>query len=212
MNHNISLYTAGMAQGCLRYVGLEVNCGFTRTAICEPTETRVTARSLTPGKEHLSFKLCSSPTQMNRTSTTVDAMDHSLIATARKSLTTSTKGGIPKNLDRSMNNSFQWSTGRLYQCTKNNHTMANCEACRDEFYHHQEHYPQGPYFKPEPVVSVDVQELHRLEKRKATRKVVAEMNASFSEGHSTLRSQLLLWNMGKSLYKRSQLQMRGSRS
>ena len=112
-----------MAQGCLRYVGLEVNCGFTRTAICEPTETRVTARSLTPGKEHLSFKLCSSPTQMNRTSTTVDAMDHSLIATARKSLTTSTKGGIPKNLDKSMNNSFQWSTGRLYQCTKNRITQ-----------------------------------------------------------------------------------------
>jgi len=156
-----------MAQGCLRYVGLEVNCGFTRTAIREPTETRVTARPLTPGKEHLSFKLCSSPTQsiakMNRTSTTMDAMDHSLITTARKSLTTSTKGGIPKNLDKSMKSSFQSSTGRLCQCTKKqNHTMANCEACRDEFYRHQEHYPQGPYFKPEPVVSVDMQELHRL--------------------------------------------------
>jgi len=125
VNHNISLYTAGMAQGCLRYVGLEVNCGFTRTAIREPTETRVTARPLTPGKEHLSFKLCSSPTQsiakMNRTSTTMDAMDHSLITTARKSLTTSTKCGIPKESRQEYEKQFSvvnWKALPVHKKTK----------------------------------------------------------------------------------------------
>ena len=63
---------------------------------------------------------------------------------------------------------------------KKSHTMAKCEACRDEYYHHQQKYPQGPYFNPMPVLSVDVPELHRLGKAKGTRKLLAEMNDSFS--------------------------------
>ena len=180
-----------MAQGCLRYVGLEVNCGFARTAIRELTNRNKGNSKVTDTRKRASefqtlfesnTKYCANELYFNDNGRNGSQFDRD----CTKVLNHFHQRWNPKESRQEYEKQFSmvnWKALPVHK--KQNHTMANCEACRDEFYHHQEHYPQGPYFKPEPVVSVDVQKLHRLGERKATRKVLAEMNASFSEAFNT---------------------------
>ena len=171
-----------MAQSCLRYITLEVNCGFSRTAIRELTNRNKRSRNDidTPTRALEFQKLFKDCPKYCQNGSVVDTMTmvHSLIVTVKKSFYTFTRSGIPKNLRLTMKNNFQLKTGRPCLCTKRR--VMQWPNVKHEYYHHQQKYPQGPHFDPVPIVSVDVQELHRLGKAKGTRKVLVEMYDSFS--------------------------------
>ena len=112
-----------MAQSCLRQATLVVNCGFSRTAIRELTNrNKGNSKGIDIQTRAMNFKTYSrivqSTVKMSHTLTAVDTMDHSLIVTVQRSFSTSTKSGIPKNLELTMRSNFQSKTGRLCLCTK----------------------------------------------------------------------------------------------
>ena len=69
----------------------------------------------------------------------------------------------------------------LTQHKKQGHTLAMCKPCRDDHFSLQTKFPQGPYFEPQPVLTINTDEMKQLGKCHATRKVFAELNSSFSE-------------------------------
>lgn len=61
------------------------------------------------------------------------------------------------------------------------HTISNCKACHNEHSALQIKFPQGPYYIPQPLVTIDMQELEQLGEKEGTRKAFREVNDTFSQ-------------------------------
>ena len=46
-------------------------------------------------------------------------------------------------------------------------------------------FPQGPYYNPQPLITIDTEKLEQLGEKEGTRKAFNEVNAAFSEVFNT---------------------------
>lgn len=175
-----------MAQSCLRHITVEVNCGFSRTAIRELTNRNKGCSNDSDAQNRALefqnlFKDCPKYFHNGSYFDSCGYNGSQFDRDCKSVLLHFHKKWHPKESRLDYEKQFSIENWKALPTHKQKgHTMAKCEACRDEYYHYQQNYPQGPHFNPVPILSVDVQELHRLGKAKGTRKVLAEMNASFS--------------------------------
>ena len=177
-----------MASNCVRYVTLDFNCGFARTAVRQLTPKIHGTKIFDKQKRAEEFKqLFSACPEYGFPDSYFDddsnAHGSLFNRDCDKILKIWSKRWNPTESRQQYEQVFsieKWKTLTNQQA----HTLAKCKACQVLHYNDQLAFPQGPYFE-KPLIIRSTEELQSLGTKHGTIKTLAEVNTAFSNIFNT---------------------------
>ena len=163
---------------------LEVNCGYARCAMRELTPKNRHQRKDNHAKAEEYHTLFEDCPEYGFPSHYFEAQHNGSLFERHctKVISIWSKKWHPKEAREKYESTF--STDRwkaMITQEKQKHRLTNCIQC---FKHHQEEqmsFPQGPYFDPEPVVTVNTSLLSSLGKKKGTTEALKHLDTAFHQ-------------------------------
>lgn len=173
-----------MAETSRNYIRLEFNCGFARCAVCTlTTKDRNTAtdkQQRMTGFQDL-FKDCPNygirPSYFEVKSTGISTFN----CHCAEIIEGWNRKWHPSENRKQYESTFSVANWKALPLPKKQkHTLTCCQECCNEQQGLQQSFLLKPCYFDKPLVSVNVQKLEKLRKRKGTRNALADLNGSFN--------------------------------
>lgn len=162
-------------------VSLELNCGYARCAIRELT-TRNTDKIKRASEFQDLFKSCPNYGITESYFDTAGTNDSLFNRHCTKVIISWGKKWHPKESRVEYESNFAISKWKsLSTEDKQLHTISNCQQCQKVHLELQLKFPEKPHYLPDPLISLNQEELTRMGVKEGTRGVLKTLNESFKE-------------------------------